>query len=389
MNNIAIYTVTSSLHDSFAVSQFSDVFLRSIFSNDIAPYDFYGADFSTIGSHPLDLIYIRTGGAEGVFKENLPVFLEKGIRKFYLLTSGQSNSLAASLEILSYLKQQGLDGEVLHGPAQELSYRIFTLSGAEAARRNLKGMKIGVIGKPSDWLIASQADYKILSEKLGISEEDIPMSELIEAINAEPVPADNFQGAERILNALRKIVEKHQLKAFTLRCFDLLTEVRNTGCLALAAFNSTGIPAACEGDVPALITMMITSAVTGVSGFQANPARINVRSGEILFAHCTVPFNMAKTYQYTTHFESGLGVGIHGELPEGPVTVFKVAGDLSRAFVSEGKLLRNQYEDNLCRTQVIVQLPPEDAKYFLTNPIGNHHIIIPGQYSNVLKEIIK
>lgn len=389
MNNIAVYTITSGLHDNVAVSQISDNFLKAVFPGEIPTYDLYLQDFSTFGTHLLDLIYVRTGGAENTFKELLPGLLAKGTKKFYLLTSGMSNSLAASLEILSYLKQQGLDGEVLHGPEDYLCYKVDVLMRARVAKFNLKNHKLGVIGQPSDWLIASKADAAAVKERLGATIEDIPMEELVNTINSEPLPMDSFQGAERILNALGKIVQNHGLTALTLRCFDLITQVQNTGCLALAALNSTGVPSSCEGDVPALLSMLISYAAVGVSGFQANPARINTQTGEILFAHCTVPFNMTKTYEYTTHFESGIGVGIHGELPEGPVTVFKVSGDLKRSFIAQGKLVHNQYEPNLCRTQVLVKLEPADAKYFLTDPIGNHHIVIPGHCADLLEAIVK
>ena len=70
------------------------------------------------------------------------------------------------------------------------------------------------------------------------------------------------------------------------------------------------------------------------------------------------------------------------------MTVFKVSGDLKRHFVAEGELLDNQYEDNLCRTQVNLQLRPEDARYFLTDPIGNHHIIVPGHCKDLLEELL-
>jgi L-fucose isomerase-like protein len=393
-----IYTITSSLHDERAVNRLSDAFLQGVFPE--GDYDFKGADFSDFGTGGLDLIYVRTGGSEAIFKQLLPEMLARGVERYYLLTSGQSNSLAASLEILSYLRQQGLKGEVLHGSAAYLRRRIQTLSAVDRARRQLRESRIGVIGQPSDWLIASHANPMAVMDRLGARLVEIPMEELLQEIGkapAEAAPADEpmadavrraYPGATRIHHALEVLVNRYQLSAFTLRCFDLLTAVGNTGCLALAAFNADGIPASCEGDVPALLSMMIAQALTGVSGFQANPARIDVETGQILFAHCTVPFNMVTRWQYDTHFESGIGVGIHGELPEGPVTVFKVSGKLDRWFAAEGKLLYNQYEDNLCRTQVMLQLAPEEARYFLTNPIGNHHIILPGHYKEWIEELL-
>ena len=394
----AVYTITSGLHDEQSVAKLSDQFLQGVFPE--GKYEFKGADFSDFGSHELDLIYVRTGGAEGIFKSLLPEMLSKGIERYYLLTSGKSNSLAASLEILSYLRQQGLKGEVLHGSPEYLQQRVHTLETVASARKKLQGMRIGVIGQPSDWLIASHADPMAVMDKLGARLVEIPMEELLREIANAPsenAPADepmadnvrrSYPGATQVYHALEKLVARYELGAFTLRCFDLLTAVGNTGCLALASFNADGIPASCEGDVPALLSMMIAQALTGVTGFQANPSRIDVETGQILFAHCTVPFNMVTDWQYDTHFESGIGVGIHGNLPEGPVTVFKVDGKLSRHFAAEGELLYNQYEDNLCRTQVVLQLRPEDARYFLTDSIGNHHIILPGHCKALLEELL-
>ena len=394
----AIYTITSGLHDEAAVSRLSDAFLKGIFPE--GGFECQGSDFSDFGTHTLDLIYVRTGGAEGIFKALLPEMLARGIERYYLLTSGKSNSLAASLEILSYLRQQGLKGEVLHGSDAYVAERIHLLEKVQEARARLREMRIGVIGQPSDWLIASQADSIALLDKLGVRMEEVPMEELLVEIGkaqGEPAPAEQemarkvreaYPGAVKIYNALKVLVERHRLDAFTLRCFDLLTAVGNTGCLALAAFNADGLPASCEGDVPALLSMMIAQALTGKTGFQANPSRIDVETGQILFAHCTVPLNLVRDWQYNTHFESGIGVGIHGNLPEGPVTVFKVSGKLDRCFVAEGELLYNQYEDHLCRTQVVLQLSSKDARYFLTRPIGNHHIILPGHCKALLEELL-
>ena len=92
----------------------------------------------------------------------------------------------------------------------------------------------------------------------------------------------------------------------------MLTAIHNTGCIALARLNSEGYVAGCEGDVPAMLSMMIARSLLGVSGFQANPAHINPQTGEMLFAHCTIPFNMTHRYELDTHFESGIGVGVRG-----------------------------------------------------------------------------
>ena len=378
--NIAIYTLTSELHNENAVGAVTQEFLNSL----QIEYTLKGSDYADYGRQPLSLIYVRTGGTEGIFRRLLPELRRQSQAPFYLLTSGKSNSLAASMEILSFLQQNGLQGEIIHGSADYITHRLEVLAKVSEAKRKLNGTRYGIIGQPSDWLIASAADPEAVKSKLGIDLIEVPIEELLEGVDR----VTEGDMPNRIYEALKTIVTKHRLQGFTLRCFDLLSAVHNTGCLALARLNAEGIVAGCEGDVPAMLSMAIVNALTGVSGFQANPASINPETGEVLFAHCTIPLNMVERYELDTHFESGIGVGIRGYMKEGPVTIFKVSGDLSRSFMAEGTLVRNQAKPDLCRTQQVIQLADKlQANYFLTHPIGNHHIIMPGLFKAILSEI--
>ena len=406
---VSIFTLTSPLHDKAAVDAVTREFLDGLG----VEYSFKGDDYDDYGSE-LSLIYVRTGGTEGLFKELLPTLQGLSRQAILLLTSGKSNSLAASMEILSYLRQEGLRGEILHGSPAYIRSRIEALSKVEAARRFLEYTTLGIVGHPSDWLISSGFDREAIFDRLGINLQYIPMEELLEEYSLlkdevaeswkevvgchserseESTPLSTavkqaIPGAYRLYKALKTLVSDYGLSGLTIRCFDLLTAVHNTGCLALARLNSEGYVAGCEGDVPAMISMMIGRAVTGVSGFQANPSCINPETGEIVFSHCTVPLDMVSGYGLDTHFESGIGVGIRGNIPEGPVTVFKVSGDLSRHFVCEGELLRCEAKPDLCRTQAVLRLPPASSEYFLTEPIGNHHIILPGHVAAELEALL-
>ena len=402
--DIALYTLTSPLHDEKATDAVSADFIGGIENQLGFRMDLKGPDFSGYGGgHDLDIIFVRTGGTEGLFKDVFPSISGR----ILLLTSGKSNSLAASMEILSYLNQQGRNGEILHGSIEYIADRIATLAKVESARRKLQGCNLGVIGKPSDWLISSDPDRDVLGNVLGINLIDIPIDELIQEYHKHdtlsPLSPDhllsglNFPehlkkysaGALKIYESLKIIIERYGLSGLTLRCFDLLDSLDNTGCLALAMLNAEGIPAGCEGDVPTLVTMTIGQALTGTCGFQANPSRINPDTGEILFAHCTVPFNMVRKFSFNTHFESGIGIAVHGEIPEGDATVFKLSGDLSRCFCCGADLIFNQYENNLCRTQIVMKLMDDATSicrdYFLRKPVGNHHVVFSGDHTSLFK----
>ena len=408
---IGLYTLTSPLHDEATVNATSAFFVSEIESALGLGFEFHGSDFSSYGSDDLSLIYVRTGGTEGLFQE----IYDRLDGPVLLLTSGKSNSLAASMEILSFLNQKGRTGEIIHGSVDYIAKRIDVLAKVAKAQQKLSGTRLGVIGQPSDWLISSAADTVALSGKLGITLVDIPISELIDEYHKadlsqcdlsdiakrfqESAPkglAKYYEGACKIYIALKTIVERYGLSGLTLRCFDLLDTVHNTGCLALALLNAEGIPAGCEGDVPTLVTMAVGNALTGVSGFQANPSRIDPEAGEILFAHCTVPVNMVSGFTFNTHFESGIGIAISGDIPAGDATIFKLSGDLKRSFCCEADLLKCQSEANLCRTQAILKIKGSyDERtaicknYFLKSPIGNHHVVFTGAQKELFDAFVQ
>ena len=396
---LPVYTLTSPLHDSRSVDVESAAFLQSLESFMDFRFDVRGEDFSDYGSSPISLIFVRTGGTEGLFKA---VFDSLGDAPVRLLASGRNNSLAAAMEILSFLRMHGRDGEILHGDPESVAGRITLLACVESARRTLSESRYGVIGRPSDWLVASVADRGAVQEALGVALVDIGMDELLEEISMKEYPSgaqsgilplslagtgavgkEQFEGALQIYGALRRLVARHGLSGFTLRCFDLLDSVGNTGCLGLAMLNSEGLVAGCEGDVPAMLTMAISRALTGSSGFQCNPSRIDTRSGSIVLAHCTVPLDMLRSYTYDTHFESGIGVAVRGEMQEGDVTVFKVSGDLSRYYVDEAVLVENLCEKDLCRTQLMLRTG-SSLDYFLKSPLGNHHVVLKGRHASLI-----
>ena len=246
----------------------------------------------------------------------------------------------------------------------------------EKVLHNDKKQRLGLIGAASDWLIASKVDYKDVLKKMNMEIVEVPITEVTSLGEVDP----GMKGAEAIYERIKEIIAKYKLDGVTLRCFDLLKTVKNTGCIALSKLNDEGIPAACEGDVPVLLTMMACKALTGEPGFMVNPARVQA-DGQILLAHCTLPLKMTEKHEYTTHFESGIGVAIHGDLPAGDYTLVKMSCDMKRLLAVNVTLTRCQYEQNLCRTQAWIQTTPIVSNYFFTDPIANHHLLIRGHHA--------
>ena len=329
------------------------------------------------------VVAVLTGGTESKFLHLVDEGLIDLSKPVYLMVSGHSNSLAASLEILSYIRQHNGVGKVMmnaEDTALEQAQDDVVITPTESILKSNGKLRLGVVGAPSDWLIASGVNYQDVLQKMNCELVDIPIEEVSSLGEVDA----GMKGAEAIYERLKELVNRYDLQGVTLRCFDLLTTVKNTGCIALSKLNDEGIPAACEGDIPTLLTMMVCNQLTGELCFQVNPARIKA-DGEMLFAHCTLPLGMTEKHAYTTHFESGIGVAIHGDLPTGDYTLVKLSGDMKRLLAVDVTLERCQFEQNLCRTQVWIKATPAVSRYFLTDPIANHHVLIKGKHSKQFK----
>lgn len=344
------------------------------------------------------LLFVASGGSEGYFLE---VFERLKARHCYILTSGESNSLAASMEILSYLRGHGGSGEILHGDIGQVARQIRGLHRAYRGLAALRGKKLGCIGAPSDWLIASDYDAGAVMQKLGLGFEQISMEKLLEEISKNSYEESEYtalfrrqafdpgevEKALQIYGAFQRIVDQYGLCGVSVRCFDLLDSVHSTGCLGLSILNSLGIYGGCEGDMPTLLSMAVLGSVTGEPLFMCNPSRFDTASGCATFAHCTVPTTMLDRFTLNTHFESGIGVAVQGAFAPGDCTIFKCAGDLSRYYAQEGTIMEAPFSDMLCRTQIKVALP--DFSYFLTNPIHNHHVICRGRHREEIEAFFR
>ncbi len=345
---------------------------------------------SKLDDHDCDLklIFIASGGSEGIFLDNL----NKLKPPYYLLTSGANNSLAASLEILTYLNLNNLSGEVLHGDAFYIASRIKELLNA----KNKELERLGVIGAPSDWLISSIPSVKTI-DKFGIGFVDISLDEVLDIYNKlndseisfkEQFDKAELKKANKMYYALKEIIKKYDLVGLTIRCFDLLTSIKTTSCLALALLNEEGFIATCEGDIASMISMYLIKKHFNQSSFQANPARIDVKNKKMVLCHCTLPLDMVTSYKFDTHFESGIGVAIKGELKEEDVTIFRLSSNLHDYFIAEGRIIRNLNEVSLCRSQIEVEFC-DDISSLLKKPCGNHHIVFYGKHKDELIEILE
>ena len=327
------------------------------------------------------VIAVLSGGTEAMF---IDLVREKKIdlkRPVYLMVSGFSNSIPAALEILSFIRQRNGIAKIMYHAkdtvfVDDSDTASLTRTPLEKVLKSDTRMRLGVVGKSQDWLIASNVDYKAVLDTMNYELIDIPFEEVSSLGEVDP----GMKGAEAIYARLKEIIAKYKLDGITIRCFDLFATVKNTGCIAVSKLNDEGIPAGCESDIPVLLTMMACKRLTGEVAWMGSPARIQP-DGKVLLAKCTIALSMTKKHEYTTHFESGIGVAIHGEVEPGDYTLVKLSHDMKRLLAVNVQVIGCQYEKNMCRTQIWIQTTPIVSQYLLTSPLSDHHVLIKGHHA--------
>ena len=280
-------------------------------------------------------------------------------------------------------------------------------TSAEALVKALSGCTIGLIGEASPWLIASGIDKEALSKRCGVSFKEISIGTLADkyleyrelwknhtlsagaraeldevlcrfscSLEGDRTTEDLSDAAIMYL-ALASICKEEHLDAVTVKCFDLLSSCKTTACLALALLNDNGKIAGCEGDIPSICTMLAVYKALGRPSFMANPASIDSDNLSIDFAHCTIPTVMVESCTLPSHFESGIGIGINGEVPLGNYTLCKLSGKtLERSLICNGRLVKGEYLSNRCRTQVrFIFESKAEFDAFSKARVGNHIIL--------------
>lgn len=402
MTRVAVVPFASSLRDAKVVQQRTAQYLAALEVID-------GFEFSLVpsedGASQADIVLILalSGGIEAATLE----FIARSDCPALILAHPADNAVAAAVEILALCISSGRRGCIVQatsGWQDQLKERLRMF----AARTRMREARLGVIGTRSVEVLEPWRLTDEVRRVWGPSLVRIAMDELVEMIRradddevrrsaeefvnkaAQVVEPDDgtILGAARIYVGLKDLVGKYRLDAVTVKCFDLLPMLRNTGCYALARLNEEGIPAGCEADVLSTLGMLFLRELTGQASFMANPSVVDAAAGRIVLAHCTIARTMTTAYSVRSHFESGIGAAIRGDVASGPVTVMRLGGPrLRKVFAACGTLVECGSREDMCRTQLTVEFRgPEPTRRILSNPLGNHHLVVAGDWEDKIAE---
>lgn len=341
-------------------------------------------------------ILVATGGTESAILDR--VRQRRAAVPFepvLLVAHPLHNSLPAALEALARIHADRGRGRIVQVDAGGERSLVAAVDDVAAIHR-LHRTRLGLVGEPSPWLVASIPDAGLLRARWGVELVPIDIAGTIRSYrDSEPVAARSvavrFAGAAAATPELVAAAALHpvlvdaiaqaDVDAIAVRCFDYLGELTTSGCVALAELNDTGVVAGCEGDVASAVAMLLVRALLDQPSWMANPAAVDEEHERVLLAHCTVAPSLVDDVELHTHFESGLGIGLRGRFRPGPVTLLRLGGPaLDRYWIAEGEIERSGDADDLCRTQVQVRLEDGRAGSLLEAPLGNHLVLFHGRH---------
>ncbi len=165
---INLITFASILHKQASVRSSHEVILTELekyFTVNFIDYK----DIDKLSPDDFSIIFIATGGVERLVIQHF----ESLPRPAILLADGMQNSLAAALEISSWLRGRGMKSEILHGELPETIKRIFVLHSNFVAQRSLFGMRIRRNGHSVQLARCQQCGLSACQTPLGYENTDV------------------------------------------------------------------------------------------------------------------------------------------------------------------------------------------------------------------------
>lgn len=263
----------------------------------------------------------------------------------------------------------------------------------------------------AEWEITSDLD--LIERKLGVRCETVPAEEVMDRFETLPgqpsslggelsrqlrgeaagtlpegMTEEDVERAVRFYLALREIAEERSADAVSTVCRRFKEAGAPVPCVALNLLQEDGVPAACQGDVDALLTMILLKRAGAPSSFMGNPGE---REGRLAVSHCVLsrrmlgPDGTVRSYSLVPYHGDAANPTILTDLPEDqPVTVARLTKNLEGLILASGALAGNMDEPGVCTNGLLIDVPNLD-EILDTVMGGQYHLVVAcGDYTEEL-----
>jgi len=207
----------------------------------------------------------------------------------------------------------------------------------------------------------------------------------------EPSEADVLEAA-RAYAACKRMLEEEQADAIMIQCLDGIRKGQiPPPCMGFMSLRDEGIPAGCQNDLNATLTMMLVQQLFDKPGFQQNAA-CDTEKNLYFGAHCTCasklsgPAGPAQPYILRNHAEAGIGVAPQVLWPAGQEVTMAhyLTGQEPHMLIYSGKVVgcHDTPPAGGCRTNVVITINELDNACEVK---GMHQTIFFGRHTAQLR----
>jgi len=255
----------------------------------------------------------------------------------------------------------------------------------------------------------------VVARKLGVQLEVVPRKKLMGRYNgltdAEHVkatalarqliteaqqggrPRPNYaeiEEAARFFLAMRAMIAECKACAATIACRDFRTEKLLVPCVALTLLQEHGIPACCQVDIDAVLTMVLFKWAIGLVSFMGGA---EAEDDRLKVSHCVLSRKMngsaaCQPYYLAGYHRNKSGPTIHTSLPAGqPVTVARLTRNLERLLIAQGKVVECRDEPGRCRNMLVIQVGNVQKLMTMVRGIQYHLVVACGHYLPRMRDL--
>jgi L-fucose isomerase-like protein len=209
-----------------------------------------------------------------------------------------------------------------------------------------------------------------------------------------PAPPEMKQivAATQLYVAMNQITEERRGDAVTIACWPWIRgEDLPTPCVALMLFQERGIPAACQGDIDALLTMVLLKRVTGWSSFMGGAIKAQ---GHLGINHCVICRRMAgpegacQAYALSSYHGRKESPTVFAGVPTGQVvTVARLTRNLEQLLLLKGTLVANQTDNSRCRNTLVIDVPDRERAFRAVKGIQQHYVVALGDHTQAISNL--
>ena len=196
-------------------------------------------------------------------------------------------------------------------------------------------------------------------------------------------------------------MEKYDCNAFTIECHELCSSLnpwnrRFTPCLNHALLKDSAFPAACEGDVNALMAMMLEMYVSGKSVYMGNPFFYREDNTlKIKHSNCGLKmngFNEENTpYDIHSFAKSGFGATLRHDFNQNKgrtCTIARFDPSGMKVLVSRGEVISGTGREGYgCEQSVTLSVPDCYELWRSSQNYGHHFSLVYGDYTEDIRDL--